>query len=106
MRQKKSSGTAEYDPRGIRVFGTKGKRVLYASLSALALSAIIASLFFIYETRSVSSAEDAVTERVEVPEGMTVKKFARTLKEKKLIKNENSPEIFAFKWRRISSCSS
>ena len=90
MRQKKSSGTAEHDTRGIRAFGTKGKRVLYASLSALALSAIIASLFFIYETRPVSSADAAITERIEVPEGMTVKRFARTLKEKKLIKNENA----------------
>ena len=90
MRQKKTSGTAGRDKRGIRAFGTKGKRIFYAALSAFALSAIIASLFFIYETRPASSAERAITERVEVPEGMTVKRFARMLKEKKLIKNENA----------------
>ena len=90
MSQKKSGGDGERDRRGTRTFVTKGKRVFYAVLSAFALTAVVASLFFIYETHPASRTEEAVTERVEVPEGMTVKKFARTLKEKKLIKNENA----------------
>ena len=90
MRRKKTNGTARRNTRGMRAGGTKGMRVFYTALCALALSAIIASLFFIYETRPASSKEAAITERVEVPEGMTVKRFARALKEKKLIKSVNA----------------
>ena len=82
MTQKKQGGADRVDRRGTRTFVTKGKRVFYIALATLALGAIVASLFFIYETQPASRTEEAVTERVEVPEGMTVKKFARTLKEK------------------------
>ena len=88
MRPKKSGGVR--DKRGIRLFDTKGRRSFFAALCAFVFVFFAASLFFIYETRPASSAERAITERVEVPEGMTVKKFAHTLKEKKLIKNENA----------------
>lgn len=88
MRPKKSGGVR--DKRGIRLFDTKGRRSFFAALCAFVFVFFAASLFFIYETRPASSAERAITERIEVPEGMTVKKFARTLKEKKLIKNKNA----------------
>ena len=88
MRQKKSDDDARRDARGVRVIGTKGKRIFYAVLFAFAFTALVACLYFIYETRPVSSADAAITERIEVPEGMTVKRFARTLEEKKLIKNK------------------
>lgn len=87
MKQKKSGGLRD---RRERIFGTKAGRVLYAALCALVFVFVAASLFFIYETRAASKEVSAITERVEVPEGMTVKKFARALKEKKLIKNENA----------------